>query len=196
MSSQPKQGTPPPYTPSEARARETFLSLMWALSYPGRIYQIPETDYGHPFDLIGEALLDLETSYFLANGATVHLGQNGARALPPELAAYHFYPSLMEANLPTLREASVGTLLYPDRAATVFVGCALNADDGDTFTLTGPGVKGETHLRVGGLPREFWAIREQRCRFPLGWDIYLIDQLRVVGLPRSTKVQPVTHDAR
>ncbi|MFN8529820.1 MAG: phosphonate C-P lyase system protein PhnH [Anaerolineae bacterium] len=185
--------THPPYTPSEALARETFLALMWSLSYPGRIHTLP--DSGPPFESIAHALLDLETTFYTPEAALANvLAHNGARAFPPETAAYHFYPAV--TDLASIRAASVGTLLYPDRSATLFVDCTLNADDGDLFILTGPGINGETRVRVAGLPREFWAIREQRCRFPLGWDVYLIDQSRVIGLPRSTKMLSVAHDAR
>lgn len=36
--------TYPAYTAEEARCRETFLALMWALSYPGREHMIPVPD--------------------------------------------------------------------------------------------------------------------------------------------------------
>ncbi len=177
--------THPAYTPAEAQARETFLSLMWSLSYPGRIYTLPETSA--PFDAISETLLDLETTFFTNDDSLARiLAHNGARALEPQTAAYHFYPSLTAADLEAVKQASIGTLLYPDRAATLIIGCTFGV--GESMTLTGPGIDGIIHLQIGAIAPEFWTLREQRRRFPLGWDVYFIDGSRVIGLPRSTSI--------
>lgn len=178
----------PPYTPAEARSRETFLALMWALSYPGRFYQLP--DSGANFALIAETLLDLETSYFTPDSdLNTILTASGAKALSVDQAAYHFYPALDEQGLTILREASVGTMLYPDEAATLIIGCTLNHGRRRPLQLTGPGIKGQHGLSILGLPEAFWALRESACRFPLGWDIYFVDGQQVVGLPRSAQVE-------
>jgi alpha-D-ribose 1-methylphosphonate 5-triphosphate synthase subunit PhnH len=175
----------PPYTPAEARSRETFLALMWALSYPGRIHQLP--DSGANFALIAETLLDLETSYYTSDSTLESiLAQSGARALSIDTAAYHFYPLMGESELETVRAASVGTMLYPDEAATLIIGCTLN--QGTQIKLSGPGVNGQQQLSIAGLPEGFWRLREAACRFPLGWDIYFVDDQQVVGLPRSVQV--------
>jgi alpha-D-ribose 1-methylphosphonate 5-triphosphate synthase subunit PhnH len=176
----------PVYTVVEARTRETFLALMWALSYPGRIHELPDAD--EPFARIAETLLDLETSYYTPDTAlqTV-LVHSGAKSLPVETAAYHFYPALLALHLPALRQASVGTMLYPDDGATLIIGAALG--EGARFVLQGPGVNGQQSLQVDGLPDAFWELRETACRYPLGWDIFLLDGRRVVGLPRSTRLE-------
>lgn len=178
----------PPYTPAEQRDRETFLALMWALSYPGTIYTLPAAGDA-PLALIATALLDLETSFFTPDPALqARLAQTGARALPPEHAAYHFYPALGPADMPHVAAASPGSMLYPDRAATLVIGCALD-DSGPPFTLRGPGINGAHTARVGGLPPDFWTQRQRAARYPLGWDVFLVDSLRVLGLPRTTAVE-------
>lgn len=176
----------PPYTPAEQRSRETFLALMHALSYPGRAYPLP--DDAPPLPLIGEALLDLETSFYTPDNALADvLAANGARRLAPESAAYHVYPSLSDADWEAIEAAGVGTLLYPDHAATLIIGGSI-FDHGDTQTWTGPGVNGLITVTIA-LPARFWAIREARRRYPLGWDAFLIsDDGRVIGLPRSTTI--------
>src|SRR5689334_9435478 len=117
----------PAYTPAEARNRETFLALMWALSYPGRIYSLPAlaaSDEIAVIAQIGESLLDLETTYFTPNSTlAAQLKLTAARTHPIETAAYHFYPSVSEADLATIEQASVGNALFPDEAATLFLGC-------------------------------------------------------------------------
>lgn len=175
----------PLYTPAEARARETFLALMWALSYPGRIYDLP----GHnPLALIGEALLDLETSFFTPDGDLSHiLMQTGARLLPPDAAAYHFYPVLDDHALESIERASVGTMQFPDQAAAVFISVVL--DGGASFRLRGPGIQDEKLITLGAVPAHFWTLRQRSMRYPLGWDVYMIDGSRVMGLPRSTTIE-------
>jgi len=175
---------PPAYTASEAQSRETFLALMWALSYPGRKQALP--DRGSPFALIGDALLDLETSFFTPDAAlAAHLTRTGARALEPERAAYHFYPKLDETALAAISRASVGTLSYPDQAATLIIGARFRS--GGALALTGPGIKQSSVIQLDGIPASFWKMRE-RAAFPLGWDAFFIDDRAVLGLPRSTKV--------
>jgi alpha-D-ribose 1-methylphosphonate 5-triphosphate synthase subunit PhnH len=174
----------PPYTTSEARSRETFLALMWALSYPGRAQTLP--DYDEPFALIGETLLDLETSFFTPDGhLRTRLAQTGARLLKPERAAYHFYPTIDDDALATIASASVGTLSYPDQAATLIISAHFGS--GGALSLTGPGINGSAVVQIDGIPASFWKLRE-RSVFPLGWDVFFVDGLAVLGLPRSTKV--------
>ncbi|PJF26655.1 MAG: phosphonate C-P lyase system protein PhnH [Phototrophicales bacterium] len=176
--------THPPYTASEAQSRETFLALMWALSYPGRTQSLP--DHPDPFALIGETLLDLETSYFTPDAQLrARLAQTGARALEPERAAYHFYPALDDAALAAIASASIGTLSYPDQAATLIIGAQFGS--GKTLTLTGPGIDGSIIIQIDDIPASFWMLRE-RAAFPLGWDVFFVNERAVVGLPRSTKV--------
>jgi alpha-D-ribose 1-methylphosphonate 5-triphosphate synthase subunit PhnH len=175
--------THPPYTLDEARTRETFLALMWASSYPGRLYALPDAP---PFALIGETLLDLETSFYTADESLSTLwSRNGARRLPPERAAYHGYPTLSAADLPAIAAAAIGEMLYPDRAATLIIGgCAFEGGTG--FALSGAGVNVTLDVQIGGVPDAFWQSRESRRRYPLGWDIFLTDGARVMALPRST----------
>jgi alpha-D-ribose 1-methylphosphonate 5-triphosphate synthase subunit PhnH len=171
------------YTADEALARETFLALMWSLSYPGRVYTIPDAN---PFMAIAHTLLDLETTFFTLDvDLAGQLAATGARGLPVDEAAYHFYPVLND--LDTVRQASVGTMLFPDRAATLVIGCRL--ESGQSLRLSGPGVDGQRAVQVGGLPAAFWSLRQKVNQYPLGWDIYLIDGQRVIGLPRTTMVE-------
>lgn len=181
--------TVPSYTLTEARSRETFLALMWALSYPGRVHQLPTV--GTNMALIAEALLDLETSYYTSDSSLKPLlSQNGAKVLLPEHAAYHFYPVFGETDLYAIQQAAVGTMRYPDEAATLIIGCTLGI--GKPHTLRGPGVNGEQRVHISGLPDAFWTLRESVCRFPLGWDVYFVDGSQVVGLPRSVQVERIS----
>ena len=173
----------PIYSPAERRMRETFLTLMNAFAYPGRIYALPES--GEPFALIAESLLDLETSaYTPLEWLQPVLAAAGARLLPAAGAAYHFYNT---DALEGIVAAPIGTMNRPDDAATVFIsGCTF--DSGDQRTLSGAGINGTTTLRVGGVSDRLWELRAARVRFPLGWDVVLLDGHRVIGLPRTTNM--------
>jgi alpha-D-ribose 1-methylphosphonate 5-triphosphate synthase subunit PhnH len=181
------------YTPEEARQRETFLALMWALSYPGRVQTLPDVRSPlvdpalNSFGLIGEALLDLETSYYTPDAQLdAGLHPTGARSLPSAEAAYHFYPVLDATALTHMAQAGIGTMLRPDEAATIIIGGRIG--EGHPMQWCGPGINGVIEVQVA-LPDAFWALRESRLRYPLGWDVYVVDGGLVIGLPRSTHLE-------
>lgn len=141
-------------------------------------------------ECVGKALLDLETSFYTEDpDLRQSFERRGARFLGPEKASYQFYPAVGQRELASLHEAPVGTLLSPEQSATVVVGCRF--ERGLKLQLSGPGVKGLKHIQVSGLPKAFWALREERVSFPLGWDVFLVSSHGVVGIPRSTKVEVV-----
>lgn len=213
------QNSPTPHAdPAEHAARDTFLALMWALSYPGTLYELPQTatqtnavatgDSTRPLLAIGRALLDLETSYYTPDAhLAAQLAHTSARALPPAAADYHFYPAPagftaadFAADFSTdVCAAKVGDFLYPDQSATLIVACTLGR--GTRLRLQGPGIDPRAAaptLQVDGLPANFWELRDAALRYPLGWDLFLVDGQgvdgqgvdgqRVAGLPRTTTV--------
>ncbi len=177
----------PSYTETEAHSRETFLALMWASSCPGRIHTLPQGP--DSFGAIMNALLDLETScYTPDNSLRPALAQTGAQLLAADRAAYHFYSSITDEALTTIQQARVGTMLYPDEAATLFVGhCTFGS--GDRLLLRGPGIRGQREIQVSGVSPTFWELRASACHFPLGWDVFLLDGLNVLSIPRSVGVE-------
>jgi alpha-D-ribose 1-methylphosphonate 5-triphosphate synthase subunit PhnH len=169
---------------------------MWALSYPGRSRYLGEDvrDSHTAAMRIGEALLDLETSYFTPDAPLAQaLAQTGAQPQPADRAAYHFYPTAAvfahPDDLAPIRQARIGDYLYPDQSATLIVACHLGSGLG--LRLHGPGIQGTDDLRVGGLSTTFWDVRAERLHYPLGFDLFLIDGGQVVGLPRTTVVQVI-----
>lgn len=178
----------PAYTQEEALTRQTFLALMWSLSYPGRVYELPDEGLT-TFQAIADTLLDLETSYYCPDEKlSAHLAHTGARSLSADQAAYHFYPDVHDSLLPMIEAASIGTLLYPDQSATLILGCTLGL--GMSFELSGPGIPptSSQFLKVDGIPPAFWEMRTQVNRYPRGWDVYLVSGNQIVGLPRSTEI--------
>lgn len=180
----------PSYTQSEQQNRDTFLALMWSLSYPGRVHSLPETTLD-PWELVAFTLLDLETSYYTPDEhLNARLASTGARALSADRAAYHFYPEL--TSLEMIKIASVGNMMFPDEAATLFVGG--NLSEGLTYQLTGPGIDATQSVQIDDIPVTLWDLRVKTLHYPLGWDVFVIDTTskpaRVIGLPRTTKIDP------
>ena len=178
----------PLYTADEAQARAAFLALMWALSYPGQPHDLPAAgSVVAALTTIGTTLLDLETSFYTPDAdLRAALSRTGARDLTPGEAAYHFYPALDAVALEALAKAKIGTMIYPDEATTIILGCRLAGPA--HFTLAGPGVDGTRALTLGEIPPALWTLRESRRRYPLGWDIFLTDGAAVIGVPRSTHI--------
>jgi len=180
----------PPYTPVEARDRETFLALLSALSYPGRIHTLPSPHDSSPIAQIGMALLDLETSFYTPDIALADsFTRTGAVAKAPELAEYHFYPQLDNVALQDAAKARPGTMLRPDDGATIIIGGVFAR--GNVFRIQGPGVQGTAEIRLGGIPARFWSKRREAGPYPMGWDMFIVDGDRVIGLPRTTFIEAV-----
>lgn len=177
----------PAQTPQEARTQSTFRSLMWALSYPGKPYPLPSG--AAPLFVVGEVLLDLATRFFTPDPALRGLFiEAGARFSEPAQADYLFFPSMGQADLAPIAQAQRGELLYPDRGATLVLGASPH---GPARRWSGPGIQGSHTVSVGGLPEEFWQLREATLRYPLGWEVLLVMDSQVLGLPRTTRVAVV-----
>jgi len=175
----------PVQTPQEARTQTVFRSLLWALSYPGKPYPLP-SGVG-PLFAVGEALLDLETRFFTPDPALRDLfTEAGSCFSEPAQADYLFFPTVGRAELSHIVQAQRGELLYPDRGATLVLGTSLN---GSARRWSGPGIQGGRTVSVGGLPEGFWPLRAEAVRYPLGWDVFLVLDSLVLGLPRTTQVE-------
>lgn len=172
---------------AEVREHATFQALMWALSYPGQPQRLPTAGLD-AFVAVADALVDLETSYFTPHAPlATALARTGGRALGPREAAYQFYPQPSIAALDLLAAAPVGTHRDPDHAATLVLGCTLGS--GTSLHLSGPGIATPHSLSIGAIPSDFWALRNAAIAYPLGWDLFMIADDHVIGLPRTTIVE-------
>lgn len=187
----------PQSTPAETLARETFQTLLTALSNPGRMVALPGAVLSTRLAClqIGLTLLDLETSFFTADsGLARAFEQSGAHNLPAPSAAYLFFPDSAAFSAPSaaqtltyIEQATPGTMIDPDEGATLVIGCGLGV--GQLLHLHGSGIQTMTELRVEHLPLAFWELRATKIRYPLGIDLFLVDGGQVVGLPRTTVVE-------
>ena len=172
-------------TVDDTRTNATFEALMWALSRPGQVHEMP----GKGFWTLAESLLDRECSFHAPDDASLGamLAATGARRAPLAEADYVFTAIDSAEKVEALSSLRIGTLAYPDDAATLFATARLGS--GQRLRLTGPGIKDNVTIEVGGVDPGFWQMRRKAIRYPLGWDLYLVDGKRLLGIPRSTTIE-------
>lgn len=173
--------TPLP-SPEETLANSAFDALLWALSRPGIVRHLPAPGEAP----VIETLIDRECSVYCADPLLMpQILRTGAQIAELDQADHVFFGTLNSAD--QLTGLMIGSDLYPDDGATVVIRVRLN--DGPALRLTGPGVDGAVQAQVAGLPDGFWQARQRMTRYPMGFDLFLLDGDRVLGVPRSTKVE-------
>lgn len=168
----------------EVRTNATFEALMWALSRPGTPQDLPFADPA----AIAEALLDRECRVFCDDPTlAAKIAGFGAALVPVALADHSFLALSGSDGLAQLAQVPVGSDLYPDAGATVVAAARLGT--GQRLRLTGPGIETHLDIAIGGLAEGIWPLRASRCRYPAGFDLFLICGGQVIGLPRSTQIE-------
>ncbi|MEZ2127040.1 MULTISPECIES: phosphonate C-P lyase system protein PhnH [unclassified Sinorhizobium] len=171
-------------TAEDLRTNATFDALMWALARPGLIQPLPV-----PGVLpLAESLLDRECSFFCSDvKLAAQIIRTGADAVSLAEAEYVFTSLEDPRQISALSSLLSGNLLYPDASATIFAPAVIGS--GTPLRLSGPGINGSVDIAVDGVDRTFWTLRNEAIRYPLGWDIYLADGDRLIGIPRSIKIE-------
>lgn len=165
----------------EARSNAVFDAIMWALARPGRLRDLPEPGMSQ----IVEALIDRECAVHCADPDLARTARRTGAALVAPEAADHVF--LADVQAPLLEQLRCGSDLHPEDGATLVA--AADFSTGCRLRLTGPGVDGEEIVTVGGLPGDVWQRRARAMRYPMGFEIVLIDGARILGLPRSTRAE-------
>ncbi len=136
---------------------------------------------------IAEALLDRECRVFCEDAALGdQIAPFGAMQVPLPLAD-HAFLSLADLERVGQVQVQVGSDLYPDEGATVVAPATFGT--GQRLRLTGPGIETATEIAIDGLAHGFWSLRAARCRYPAGFELFLICGAKVIGLPRSTMIE-------
>lgn len=175
---------------AETRCNAGFEALMWALARPGSVQTLPAPG----FATVAEVLLDRECRVFTADAALARFVVSLGSASVPVAQADHCFLSLADAGgLALLQQVSVGSALYPDAGATVLAQAEFGPGqtEGQRLRLRGPGIETATEIRLGGLAPGLWPLRAARCRYPAGFDLFLLCGAQVIGLPRSTQIEVV-----
>ncbi len=171
---------------AEIEANDTYEALMWALARPGTVQKLPSPAMA----AIADSLVDRECGVFAPDDELwAAIAATGAGRVDAGRADHAFLRLDTPDGIAALAELPVGSALYPDDGATVFAHARLG--EGRRVRLSGPGIESTTEILVGGLPDEVWAIRASRCLYPTGFELFLIDGDRVLGLPRSTTIEVI-----
>lgn len=172
----------PTRSAAEVQANTTFSALLWALSRPGIPQSLPYPGEGPAID----ALLDRECRAYSADPTLLpELMRVGAEISEINAAHYVFLGKLHSLQL--LEDIQTGSDLYPDKGALVLIRAQIG--NGSELRLTGPGIDNDVILRINGLPDGFWQQRNALMRYPKGFDLILLDDANVTGVPRSTIVE-------
>ena len=179
-------------------SQRLFRQLLEAQAHPGRIVAVaapldlPPGPFGRAAIGTALALLDFETPIWLDREAAVlrphlrfHCNCPTAEATQDAGFAFIGDPSAV----PALECFALGTDSYPDRSTTLVIEVEALAAAGNLI-LSGPGIRGQSRLRVAGLPAGFWAERAALAPlFPRGLDLILTCGARLAALPRTTRIE-------
>jgi alpha-D-ribose 1-methylphosphonate 5-triphosphate synthase subunit PhnH len=88
-----------------------------------------------------------------------------------------------------LTKAKVGNLLNPHESAMIILEVP-DVTKGDPMILSGPGIQEESFLSLPNVSAWLGARNEKNIEFPLGIDMYFVDQQdRLIALPRTTQIR-------
>lgn len=179
-------------------ASSLFRVLLDAMARPGTIHSLPVEM--ESFDSLNKgAMLSILT--LSDHESPVWLDEKTNTQDVQSLVQFHCSAPLVQekrkamfavfAEMPDendLADFDIGTSDYPDASATLIIQVK-NLSNEAGVTLTGPGIKSKTQLKVDGLDGSFWAwIKRNNARFPLGIDVILTTDRALAALPRSVQV--------
>ncbi len=173
-----------------------FRALLKAMSFPGRIVEIPTMPGpppGWPPGLAAAALtlFDADTPVWLdasarSAEAEAYVRFHAGAPLADAPAGARFAVVLAPEYVP-YDAFAIGTDQYPDRSATVLIGVKALLG-GQAIRLRGPGVLTHADVAPAGALEAFWlAWFRNNKLYPLGFDAFFFDKNRVIGLPRSAQ---------
>ncbi|MGI9494314.1 MAG: phosphonate C-P lyase system protein PhnH [Geminicoccaceae bacterium] len=181
-------------------AQTIFRTVLDAMAHPGRIVTIGDVNAVMPVapGLLDQAayvvaltLLDFETSVWLDKRlATDRAAVDALRfhcgcPLVADPAHANFALIGDASKAPPLSDFHQGTPEYPDRSTTIVMKVR-DLDGSSGCRLTGPGIKSEARLAIGGTPSDFWQQwSANQQQYPLGIDLILTAGDRIAALPRT-----------
>lgn len=174
-----------------------FRAILLTMSRPGTVTVLgnwpkPPSQLHPAAAAVCLALADVDTPIWLSPDAPVdiqtYLRFHCGSTIVTREDTSDFAVILDGNTLPDLTRFNPGTLEYPDKSSTLII--QVNSIGvGSGITLTGPGIKDETQINVGGLNTDFWHLLQQNNRrFPLGYDVILATSTEIVSLPRTVQV--------
>ena len=188
-------------------SQTVFRQALDALSLPGRLQfldlngpmqsmQAPRNAHPAAAALL-LALLDQDCKLWLSPGfdatdAATWLRFHTGCTLVADSKEADFVWVASPLEMPAFEQLAQGTAEYPEQSATCVVqvmGLA-TSEQASAWSISGPGVKGASHLQIGGLAPEFLTQRRaSQAHSPCGIDFLFTHGVSLVGLPRSTLIK-------
>jgi alpha-D-ribose 1-methylphosphonate 5-triphosphate synthase subunit PhnH len=188
-----------PFEDPVGDASRMFRAFLTAMSHPGRVVAaFGPGDHPEPLGTTGFGaaltLLDADTPVYLSpRTGTARTLANlrfhcGCPIVDDPATAAFAFMTMAEAET-VLPKLPVGTPDYPDRSATALIMVDRFTND-DSVRLTGPGIYKYKTLGMKA-PQWLWTLlRRNADHYPLGFDTVFIAEGEIVGLPRSTRIDP------
>jgi alpha-D-ribose 1-methylphosphonate 5-triphosphate synthase subunit PhnH len=199
---EPLQKPEPGFINFTLASQTVFRLALAALSRPTKVFEADFEGFfkGKPplpytAAALALTLLDHQTAVWLSPSfresqdyLTFHT--SAPMAGSPEKGSFLLVASPKE--LPPLDTLNQGDPRYPDRSATVILAGVLEKTIMEIPLIAkGPGIKDEALFENHGLDRNFvnsWSLNRES--YPLGLDIILAGNNKLVGLPRSLRLIP------
>ncbi|WKW30385.1 phosphonate C-P lyase system protein PhnH [Pseudomonas viridiflava] len=188
----------PAFTDPVLDAQRSFRTALKALAGPG-IAQTLNAAHQPPAlsgldsatHALCLALLDLDTPVWLAPAfdtpaIRANLSFHCGCPIVSERQNARF--ALLDASVAQdLAGFDLGNDRYPDQSCTLLIQLP-DLDGGTPLDWSGPGIEHRNRVALP-LEKEFWTERSARNDFPRGLDVFFLSGSRMLGLPRSTRVQ-------
>lgn len=178
-------------------AQASFRAILHAFSRPGEIVAMPPIFHaplpmGQSMLSAALCLLDGEISAWLDPAFRTKDIQDLLRLRAGVCVSSH--PANVDFalvgdanNMPDLDRFRAGTLLEPNRSATLLIQLS-SLVGGLPVSLSGPGIETTVSVSPTGLPSWFWSSWDANtAQFPVGVDVILADGHGVLALPRSAR---------
>lgn len=195
------------------RMQRAFRSVLDAFAHPGTVYRIEAAPDAVARPAALDAALETAVRLFVDQAVTFAVADAESDALAAYISSethatrvgapeadFVIVPTRADGRTANraVQEACRGTLVSPEKGATVFVGCTRIANESAvvegndpamlSVEVCGPGVRDVNRFTVDRLE---WARarEERRDEFPCGIDILLVDgEGQIVAIPRSSHV--------
>jgi phosphonate C-P lyase system protein PhnH len=198
-------------------ANYTFRTMLQTLSRPGTIEALTLSTESQciPETALMLAVIDVETKFAVLSSLEdidakvwARLLSSASGAPQTELPKAEWVLSFGEPSTEELNSLARGSAYEPEGGCRLVVACdkllrhlndghEINTDASQldasrtstTISLCGPGVNGQTNLRVEGLSESFFStLAKINNSFPAGVDVWLCDQLgHLAAISRSTE---------
>jgi alpha-D-ribose 1-methylphosphonate 5-triphosphate synthase subunit PhnH len=177
-------------------SQQAFRAVLDALARPGQVRHIglalPGVALGGALARLLLSLCDDETPVWwqcadagLQQWLRFHTG--APWAVQPQAASFAVFTDSGQGL--TLSDFVAGTAQSPEFSTTLLVELP-SLSDGPALVWHGPGIADVQHVRLQGLPDDFWTQwQANHATFPQGVDLVFTCGAHALGLPRTTRVR-------